>query len=77
MLVRGHQAAKNMLPSACPESFQSCESQVDNQASHSFLFLSIPPACDCLIANQLLAFSCLLSVAVDWFTATLAPAGRL
>ena len=33
----GHQAAKSMLPSACPKSFQSFKSQVDSQ-----VFLSFP-----------------------------------
>ena len=32
----GHQAARRMLPSACPKSFQSFKSQVDSQVFHSF-----------------------------------------
>ena len=31
----GHQAAKSMLQSACPKSFQSFKSQVDSQVFHS------------------------------------------
>ena len=38
---RGHQAAKrNMVQSACPESFQSFKSQVESQVAHAIIIQS-------------------------------------
>ena len=51
----GHQAAKSMLQTACPKSFQSFKSQVDSQVFHSFP----PPICNCRFASLVSAFSCL------------------
>ena len=42
---RGHQAAKHMLQSSCPKSFQSFESQVDSQVFHSFPVLQSAISC--------------------------------
>ena len=36
LLVRGHQAARRMLQTACPKAFQSFQSQVGNQVSIHF-----------------------------------------
>ena len=41
----GHQAAKGMLPSAFPNSFQSFKSQVDNQVFLSFPVLQSAISC--------------------------------
>ncbi len=67
LLVRGHQAARSMLQSACPKSFQSFKSQVDNQVFihfHSFPILqsaiSNLPIWYQLLADCLSAFICLL-----------------
>ena len=86
----GHQAARRMLQTACPKSFQSFKTQVDSQVFHSFpeipsfqSAISSLPVWYQLVAVCFDLLTCLLDPTDNPFTtpgcipSTLAPPGYL
>ena len=61
----GHQAAKRMLQSACPKSFQSFKSQVDSQVFHSFPVLQ--SAISSLVFHSFPALQSAISSLPVWY----------